>query len=149
MELKVQKRLASQVLKCSPKRVTFDVERLEEIKESITKVDIRKLVGEGAITRKPVKGISRVRARARQKQKNKGRKTGQGRRKGKKTARLPKKGVWMNKIRLQRRILKTLREKQKLTSQSYQSLYRKAKGGYFRSKRHLKMYITEKGLVKK
>ena len=35
MELKLQKRLASQLLKCSPKRIHFDAERLEDIKEAI------------------------------------------------------------------------------------------------------------------
>ena len=41
MELKVQKRLAAQIFQCSPKRVIFNPEKLTEIKEGITKGDVR------------------------------------------------------------------------------------------------------------
>ena len=36
MRLKLQKRIASRVLKCSEKRVRFDSEKLADIKEAIT-----------------------------------------------------------------------------------------------------------------
>ena len=44
MELKVQKRLSAQVMGCSEKRVIFDPARLNDIKEAITKKDIKLLV---------------------------------------------------------------------------------------------------------
>ena len=44
--LNVQKRLAAQILKCGRNRVRFDPDRLEDIKEAITKTDIRSLIGE-------------------------------------------------------------------------------------------------------
>ena len=46
MQLKIQKRLASQILKSSQKRIVFDTTRLEDIKEAITKVDIKALINE-------------------------------------------------------------------------------------------------------
>lgn len=147
--LKTQKRLAAQILKCSPKRVWFDPNRLDEIKEGITKFDIRNLVKDNAIKEKPVRATSRSGARRRILQKRKGRRKGSGSRKGKRTARLPKKKGWMNKIRLMRRFLKELRDKGLITKRDYRALYLKAKGGFFRSKRHIKLYIEEQGMFKK
>ena len=149
MKLKIQKRLAAQCLKCSEKRVLFDPDRLEDIKESITKADLRSLINEEAIKRKPVKGVSKIRARKIKVQKRKGRRKGAGSKKGKKTARLPKKIAWMQKIRIQRKFLKELRNKKIINASTYQTLYMKSKGGFFRSKRHIKLYIEEQELAKK
>ena len=149
MKLDVQKRIAASMLKCSPKRVVLDTSRLSDIKEAITKVDINSLIKEGVITVKPIKGISRVNARKRAIQRSKGRQKGFGKRKGKKGARLPKKLVWMNKIRTQRGFIKELKDKDLITTKNYRALYQKVKGGYFRSKRHVKLYLDEKKLVQK
>ena len=149
MELKLQKRIAADIMKCSEKRVVFDTDRLEDIKEAITKLDIRSLIGDKAIKQKPVKGVSKVRARKISLQKRKGKRKGAGSRKGKKTARLSKKKAWINKIRVQRRFLKELKNKNIITKTDYHSLYLKSKGGFFRSKRHIKLYIEERELVKK
>ena len=148
MELKVQKRIAADVLKCSKNRVVFDSDRLSDIKEAITKVDIRSLVNEGAIKVRPIKGTSRIKARKRALQRSKGRQKGFGKRKGKKGARLTKKRAWINKVRVQREFVKELREKELITTNAYQQLYLKIKGGFFRSKRHIKLYIDEHKLVK-
>lgn len=149
MKLKVQKRLAAAVLKCSPKRVWFDEERLSDIKESITKQDLKGLIAEGTIRLKPVKSISQGRARKKKIQKSKGLQKGHGSRKGSSHAGNPKKTEWMKKIRVQRRFIKLLREKQLVDRKTYQQLYLKAKGGFFRSKRHIKIYLDEHNLVKK
>ena len=53
MDLKVQKRLAAQIFGCSPDRVVFDNDRLDDIKQAITKRDLKLLIGDGAITKKP------------------------------------------------------------------------------------------------
>ena len=147
MNLKTQKRIASNVLDVSAKRVVFSTEHLSDIKEAITRQDIQGLISQGVIRKVQEKGISRVRARKIQIQKKKGRKKGQGSRKGKKTARAPKKKVWMAKIRLQRLFLKKLLTSKKIPTTTYRSLYRKSKGGFFRSKRHIQLYIKEKGLI--
>ena len=149
MKLKVQKRLAAAVLKCSPKRVWFDEDRLSDIKESITKQDLKGLIADGAIRLKPVKSISQGRARKKKIQKSKGLQKGHGSRKGSLRAGNPSKTEWMMKIRVQRRFLKLLRAKQLIDRQTYGQLYLKAKGGFFRSKRHIKIYLDEHNLVKK
>ena len=50
--LDVQRRLAAQILKCGENRIRFDLERLEDIKEAITKTDIRSLINNGVISRR-------------------------------------------------------------------------------------------------
>ncbi len=149
MMLKTQKKLAAVVLKCSPKKLVFDIERLSEIKEAITKQDIKALISDGAIKRVRSNEQSRSRTRVRASQRSKGRQRGHGSRKGRATARLPGKRKWIGKIRLQRDILKQLRESKSISKKIYRDLYMKAKGGFFRSKRHIELYITEHGLVQK
>lgn len=149
MNLKTQRTIAARVLRCSPERVVFARDHLSDIKESITRQDMRSLVGQGIISKLPKRGGSRVRARKRQIQKRKGRLRGQGSRKGKKTARLSKKDKWMTKIRVQRGFLKRLIDKEKISTKDYRNLYQKAKGGFFRNKRHIQLYIDEKGIFKK
>lgn len=148
MKLRIQRKLAAQILKCSEKRILFDSGRLDEIKEAITKADIRSLIGSKAITKKPVKGISKARARKRKEQKRKGRQKGHGSKKGKRTARLTKKKAWANRVRIQRVFIKRLRDKMAIRKGDYQNIYMKIKGGFFRSKRHIKLYLKEHGLVK-
>ena len=136
-------------MKCGANKVKFDITSLQSIKEAITKSDIRALVKDKVIKKKPDTGVSRSRARQILKQKRKGRRTGPGRKSGTHKARLPQKKEWMNKIRAIRDLLKTLRQKEVIDARVYRLLYRKAKGGYFRSRRHIKLYIEEHNLAKK
>lgn len=149
MKLTLQKRLAGQILKTSKKRIRIDPARLADVKEVITGADIRKLIKEGAIIAKPVKSISRGRARKIKEQKRRGRRKGYGSRKGKASARLRDKTDWMNKIRIQRDFLKELKNKGIIIKRTFGSLYLKSKGGFFRSKRHIKLYVEEHGLIVK
>lgn len=146
MKLDVQKRIAANILKCSPNRVWLNPEYLDEIKESITRQDIRALINQGLIALKPENNTSRGRARKTLVQKRKGRKKGKGSVKTKTNARVRTKTLWMNKIRLQRAFLKELKEKKLIALKTYQDLYRKSQGGFFRSKRHIKIYIDDNKL---
>jgi len=130
-----------------------EVAKLEETKEQNTdlisnlKSDIKSLINQKAIKAAPYQSQSRARARKLLVQKRKGRRKGQGSRKGKKTARLSTKEAWMQKIRLQRTFLKSLKEKNLLTTKIHRNLILKAKGGFFRSKRHIKLFIEEHNLI--
>lgn len=149
MRLNNQKKLAAKVLKVSPKRVKLDPSRSEDLKEAITKSDLRGLIGDGAIVRVQKKGVSRARANKIKKQKAKGKRNGPGKRKGPATTHRPKKEAWMNKVRVQRAFLTELKEKGYLDSKTRTLLYRKVKGGFFRSKNHIKIYIEEHKLANK
>ncbi len=147
MNLKLQRRLASEILKCGEGRIWFDPTALDEISTAVTKEDIRELIESGLIKKKPVKGISRARIKKRKAQRAKGRRRGHGRRKGKATARMPRKRAWILRIRALRRRLKYLRDTGKIDSRTYRILYRKAKGGEFRSVSHLNAYLESQGIL--
>lgn len=144
----VQRRLAADILKCGKNRIRFDPNKLDDIKEAITKTDVRALINNGTISKKRPLNTSRFWARRREKQKSKGKQKGHGSRKGRKTARLEPKRAWINKIRLQRYFIKSWRNNDTITRNAYHELYIKSKGGFFRSLRHLRLYAYEKGLLK-
>jgi len=146
MDVHVQRRLAASLLKCSPKRVTFNNERLEEIKEAITKTDIRGLIKDGAIIKINKKGISKSRANKRKTQRRKGRQSGMGRRKGSPNTHANTKDVWIAGIRVQREFTRELLAKGLVSVQTAKDLIGKAKGGFFRSRRHIKLYLDEHSL---
>ena len=149
MNLKNQKRIAAQLLKVGKSKVRFNQERLSEIKEAITKSDLRSLIKKSVISANTVSHQSKVRARIIKIQKSKGRRKGHGSRKGTRKARMPKKLAWMLKVRSQRNYIKDIREKTMISPKTFRSIYLKIKGNQFRSKRHVKMYLEENKLFTK
>ncbi len=144
--MKLQKRLAAQILNCSPGRIVFDPEKLGEIKEAITKFDVRRLIDRGIIRRVPVQGISKFRARVAKAQARRSRRVGPGSRKGSANARANSKLQWMRLIRAQRDLLKRLRDHKLITQETFNMMYAKAKGGFFRSTHHIKLFLKEQEL---
>ncbi len=149
MKLNTKKRMAASIFGISAKRIKLDPERLSEIKEAITKSDIRSLLRDGAITKMNKRGISRGRARHLINQRKKGRRYGKGSLKGSGAARMPRKQAWINKVRTQRDLLKQLKKKGVLSVSNYRLLRNKVKGGFFRSRRHVKLFMDEYNLTKK
>jgi large subunit ribosomal protein L19e len=147
--MKLQRRLASDIAGCSPKKIVFDDSKLDEIKEAITKSDVRNLISNGSIVVLQQRGISRGRTNKNRGQKRKGRQKGLGSRKGRASARGENhKRIWINKVRLQRGFAASLINRNQIDRLTYKDLYRKIKGGFFRSKRHIELYLAEKGIVK-
>ena len=56
MNLRKKKELAARILKVGKERIIFSQQRLNEIKEAITKQDIRDLKRDGAITVREISG---------------------------------------------------------------------------------------------
>ncbi|MFX1496576.1 MAG: 50S ribosomal protein L19e [Promethearchaeota archaeon] len=149
MSLKAQKRMAAEILKCGENRVYFDPYLIDDIQLAITREDIRSLIKDGIIQKKYKKGISNYRKKLHHQRKKKGRARGLGKRKGKKTARTPKKRDWIRRIRPQRRELKKLRNRKLITASNYRRLYKNAKGGMFASVAQMNRYIREKELLRR
>ncbi len=148
MDVKFQRRLAAEILKCGEERVWIDPNALDEVKEAVTREDIRMLIKRGLIQKKQKKGTSRVRANHIKMQKEKGRRKGPGSRKGKKYARYPRKLRWMKNIRAIRATLKELRDSGQIDRHTYRRFYLLAKGGTFRNKNHLLMHMKAEGYLK-
>ncbi|XP_003366165.1 60S ribosomal protein L19, partial [Trichinella spiralis] len=90
--LRLQKRLASIVLKCGKNKVWLDPNETNEISNANSRQNIRKLVKDGLIIKKPVAVHSRARTRKRLEARRKGRHMGIGKRRGTANARMPSKG---------------------------------------------------------
>ncbi len=149
MDLSNQRTIAASILKSGTQRIWLNPDRMSDIKEAITRDDVKRLIKEGAILLKQEHGISRGRTRHVLMQKRKGRRKGLGSRKGSHGARQNQKGEWVVKIRLLRETFEALREKKHISGQTYRFLRNKAKGGFFRSTRHVKLYLTEHNLWQK
>ncbi len=147
MDLRNQRRLAAEVLKCGVHRVWIDPEEIEEVEKAVTRRDVRNLVKQGIIKAKKKQGISRGRARQRDAQRKKGRQRGHGSRKGAATARQSRKQRWIQTIRPIRRYLRELRDGDAITRSQYRRYYQRAKGGEFHSVRHLRTHLKMEGAI--
>ena len=148
MDLKNQRRIAAQLLKCGENRVWIDPNRTEDASDAITRADVRTLISSGAIVSKQKTGVSRGRTNYRKAQRAKGRRRGHGSRRGTKHARKPSKEVWMQSIRPIRIKLKELRDTGKIDRAIYREYYLKAKGGVFKSRPHLVSHLKAEGILK-
>ena len=80
--LRLQKRLASSVLRCGKKKVWLDPNETNEIANANSRQQIRKLIKDGLIIRKPVTVHSQAQCRKNTLARRKGRHMGIGKQKG-------------------------------------------------------------------
>lgn len=137
----LQRRLAAKILKVGESRVWLDPSKREDIEKAITAWDIRKLIKQNAIKSLPPK-IHKPREKEK-------RKRGPGSRKGEKHARFSRKRRWISTVRPLRKMLKELKDSNQLDNATYRKLYRLVKGGMFRSRSHLRIYMEQHDLLKK
>jgi large subunit ribosomal protein L19e len=146
MNTSSQKRIAAQVLKCGKSRVKL--KEAQEVEEALTRQDVRDLVQKGEVYKKQKKGTSKFASRKRLAQKKKGRMRGMGKRKGTIGARKKDKTKWIEAVRAQRSLLRELRDNGKIDVSLYRKLYMRVKGGFFRNRSHIMMYLKEHELMK-
>ena len=148
VDLRNQKRVAAQLLKCGVHRVWIDPLRIEDVAEAVTRQDVRMLIKTRAIRAHQKRGISSGRTKYIATQKKKGKRKGHGSRKGTKYARYPKKRRWINTIRPIRKRLREYRDKGMIDIRTYRQFYRYAKGGMFKNASHLELHMKQSEVFK-
>jgi len=146
MNLRNKKELASKVLGAGKNRIKFDSARLKEIKEAITKQDIKDLYKDGFIEVKPEKGRRKLKKRKLRR--------GPGKIKRKIYKR---KKTYVKITRKLRAYLKELKKRGEISRQDYWDLRKKVKSKFFKNKLGLKEYlhasekmsVVEKNAMKK
>jgi large subunit ribosomal protein L19e len=137
-----KRELVARILGVGANRIRFEPDRLEDVADSITRENMRSLVKSGAIWTVQLVGTSRGRAiEKRSVWKVHGK--GPGSKKGKKTARVGKKEVYVIRVRSMRYHLKVLKERKDITNETYWQLYKKVNGGQVRSLAHLRELVKE------
>lgn len=130
MNLGKKKNLAKRTLKVGKERIIFIKSRLEDIKEAITRQDIRDLNAEGAILIREIKGRTKIIKR-------------------KKTLGKIKKKVSKRKqeyVKITRKLRKyvtAMRERGEIGRDEYLDMRKKIRNRIFKSQAQLKSYISK------
>ncbi len=133
MNLKKKKKLVARVLKVGKRRIILNSSMKDEIKEAITRQDIKDLKQAGVIRIKEKKG---------RKKKDK-RKT--KKREGKKKKKIKRgKQEYVKLTRKLRTYVKNLRDKEKIGKEDYRKFRKKIRARVFRDLAHLKEAVKEK-----
>ena len=137
------RKMAAELLGVGESRIFINPTASAQIKEAITKEDVRGLIREKIVVKRKFAEQSRSRARALQAQKKRGRSRGKGKKSGTKKARVKPKTAWISRIRSQRNALRELRKSGKISPREYRKMYRLAKGNHFRGKKHVDSFAEK------
>ncbi|MBU1136449.1 MAG: 50S ribosomal protein L19e [Nanoarchaeota archaeon] len=132
MNLRNKKKLASRVLKVGVKRIFIDSDLKDEIKEAITRQDIKDLKKSGAIKIKQIKGRRKI-----EKRKTK-RKAGSIRKKVNK-----RKQEYVKITRKLRKYIQNMKTKKRITLEDYRIFRKKIKSRTFKDLAHLRNALKE------
>ncbi|MEI6849425.1 MAG: 50S ribosomal protein L19e [archaeon] len=133
MNLSKKKILAAKALGVGKARIILNTERIAEIKEAITRQDIKDLAAAGAITVRPVSGRRTIVKRKTR------RRFGSIRKKINNNKR-----EYMNQTRKLRAYIQELRKHETISEEKYWALRKQIRARLFKSKAHLKEQLGAK-----
>lgn len=128
-------------MKVGNNRVWLDPKHIKDLEAAITKADVRRMILKGWVKAKKEK-IHMPREAGKKKR-------GQGSRKGAKYSIVSRKRRWITKVRPMRRMLQEMKAKNEIDNVTFKKLYSLIKGGMFRSRSHLRLYMEQNNLLKR
>lgn len=131
MNLRKKKELAKRTFGVGSNRIVFVKSRLEDIKEAITKQDLRDLMKDNAIIIKEINGRRKTRKKA-----------GKGAGNIRKKVRRRKRDYIMLTRKLRSHI-SHLKKNEKISAEDFKDLRKKIRNKIFRSKTHIKEYLKQ------
>ncbi|MBI5046198.1 50S ribosomal protein L19e [Candidatus Micrarchaeota archaeon] len=137
MTIATIRRLAADILHVGENRIRFSPDGLKDIEGAMTRSDVRGFIEKGLIKKLPVKGRASTRKRDRK---------GIAHRRGRI---ISEKDSWMQKVRSQRKFLKTIISEGSVKPDLKRSLYMKVKSGIFRNKKAFLLYLKDNSLIAK
>lgn len=139
--MNLQKKMAAQILKVGTNRVWLDPKHMKDLDAAITKADVRKMILKGWVKAKSEK-IHKPRVKTKKKR-------NAGSRKGARYSIVNRKRRWIMKVRPMRAMLQEMKASNQINNQTFKKLYLLVKGGMFRSRSHLRLYMEQNNLMKK
>ena len=132
MKLENKKELAARTFNVGKSRIVFNVARLSEIKEAITKQDMKDLHASGVIYIREIKGRRKLKKRKSR------RRAGSIRKKA-----IDKKHEYVKITRKLRTYLKSLRAQGKISAEDYKQIRKEIRQGSFKTLARMKERIAE------
>lgn len=133
------KRLASDMLGVGENKIRLKPEEIGRAESALTREDVRALIKDKIIYVKTEPGFRRVKKRKRKHA---------GSRRGSMNARTPEKEKWMMNVRAQRKYLAQLVSAGNLDRKEKRHIYLRVKGGSFKGKKAMLMYLKDNGLYR-
>ena len=127
MQLNKKKELAAKTLDIGKDRIVFNTSRLDEVKEAITRQDIRDLKASGAITVLPIKGRKTIVKRKTRRRAGSKKKVVKNR-----------KRTYVLRTRKLRSYISELKKQGKITQEQNIKLRKEIRASIYRSKAHMK-----------
>jgi len=137
MAINTVRRLAADIMHVGENKIRIKPGDIKDVEGALTRADVKGLIAKGSILKLKPQGRASTAKKGRR---------GHGHRKG---TVLDPKGVWMEKIRAQRRFLGLLLESGALPKAQKKIIYRKLKSGIFRNKKAMFLFLKEGGMVAK
>ncbi|MBU0761140.1 MAG: hypothetical protein KJ600_04315 [Nanoarchaeota archaeon] len=132
MKLEKKKELAARALKTGKNRISFNTARLAELKEAITKQDMKDLKESGAIFIEEKKGRRKIKKRKTRRRAGSVKKTVKTR-----------KQDYVTMTRKLRTYLSNLKKRKKISLEDYYKLRKEIRASDFRSLAHMKERLAE------
>ncbi len=131
MKLENKRELAARTLGVGKNRIVFNINRLSEIKEAITKQDIRDLKNSGAIIVNEIKGRKKIKP------------SGSRKRSGSFKAKVNQsKKIYMRNTRKLRAYLKNLKNKKEISNETFIEVRKEIKASKFKTIAYLKERLS-------